>query len=156
MGGGIVRVVYKDGKPAPNQKVNIEWNWLGVKTGNMEVYTNNSGVAQFEGVPSSSAGEGKVTDSVGHFVTFTIGSDIFGNFSQKNVTVYWNPVSSTTNATKTAISGAIEWIVGKIIPFAIIIVAIMIVVKLIKRHPIGRVAGGAGSLLTKGRGLLHR
>jgi hypothetical protein len=146
MGFGLVRVYYANGKPAGNQKITIEWNVAGIKTGVIEVFSNAAGIAEFFGVPSLSAGEGKVIGSFGNFTKFTVGSDIFGNFPEKEVTVFWNPSIAGVDAIKSAL----EQIAGYLALLAVLGVVGVIIYSVIKGGIAGKVFSRVKSMVVRG------
>jgi len=156
MGFGRVSVKYKDGTPAPNQKVVINFDWAGNPTGTFEDYTDNLGDAVFSGTPAFSAGRGKVIGSSGHFVEFTVGTNWLGDFDPIIVTTYWNPIQGGTDNVKSNLGALAKWLIDHAFVFAIIAIGAVVVYQLVKRTPVGMVATGLKHVVGSGRALVSR
>jgi len=154
MGMGRVNVKYKDGKPAPNHKVVITFDLIGLPTGTFEDYTDNNGEAVFAGIPALSAGRGKVIGPSGHFVEFTVGTNWNGDFDPISVITYWNPIQGGTDNITSNLKRLTDWFLGNALTFAIIAIGAFIVYMVVKNLPAVRIASGVKSILSKGKGLV--
>jgi hypothetical protein len=139
MGIGTIVVLSKNGKPLPDQKVTIEWNWAGHSQGTGTATTNNLGEAVFAGNPAFSKGAGRVTGPLGQHANFEVGTNWVGDFDKKQVQVTWNPVESAGQTIGKIGQSIATGIVQFLIIISVIAVIGVVIYKTVGSTPLGKI-----------------
>jgi len=133
MGGGLITVRSTKGQPIVGAEVSIDWTLGGLSTGNTTSTTNSQGEVLFEGVPPFSAGHGEIKGGAGDFAKFNIGSDHFGNFAAKSITVTWNPTAAIGDTLSDAAKAVYARAVQILVLLSVLGVIGLVVYSLVKK-----------------------